>query len=98
MVQGCFLHCCLCLSPAALSPIPSVQGGWEEGKGLGWSPSGWFLSSRSIPAHPCSVPMRPAATSQRLAFSIEGQTLTPELTAFGLFVTESGIFSALCHS
>lgn len=85
-------------SPQLLSPIPLVQAGWEEGKGLGWSPSGWFLSGRSIPAHPRSFPTRPAATSQWLAFSIAGQTLTPELIAFGLFVTKSGICSALCHS
>lgn len=59
----------------------------------GWSPSCWFLSSTSTPAYLCSIPTCSAATPQWLAFSTAGETLTPELNAFGLFIMESGI----CH-
>lgn len=77
--------------PAALSSVSSEPDIWEEGKRSGWSPSCWFLPSMSILAYLWSIPTGPAATPHWLAFSVAGETLTPELNAFGLLIMESGI-------
>lgn len=77
--------------PAALSSVSSEQNIWEEGKRSGWSPLCWFLPSTSILAYLYSILTRPAAPPQCLAFSIAGETLTPELNAFGQLIMESGV-------
>lgn len=67
--------------PRSLVSQSLRTAGWEAGQALGWSPSGWFLPSRSIPAHPRGIPMCPTATSQGLVVSMVGLTLTPEAMA-----------------